>query len=172
MPGEARCAGPPHPQYFITKPEPRGNRKGGRVVRGVHRGPGLLACRTGYAGSGDRSVVPARIPQHAREMVNILLAGRVNDVRGWTGPLRGEPDLLAGGLGLSVVEAAGCAAGPGGQRFRDCSQTHAAGGGDGHRPGPTVLRICPGGAGVRRRNRRDLTFPYCAPGVPQCQPKR
>ena len=36
--------------------------------------------------------------------------------------MRGESDLPAGGLDLSFIEAAGCAAGPGGQRFRECSQ--------------------------------------------------
>ena len=36
------------------------------------------------------------------------LTGRVNDVRGGTGPLQGESDLLAGGLDLFIVEVAGC----------------------------------------------------------------
>ena len=50
--------------------------------------------------------------------------------------MQSEPDLLAGGLDLSIVEVAGCAAEPGGRRFRDCSQTPEVGGGDGHRPPP------------------------------------
>ena len=118
-----------------------------------------------YAGSADRSVFPARIPEHAWERVNTLLAARVNDVRGWTGPFRGEPDLLAGGLDLSTLEVAGCAARPAGQRFSDCSPTPAVGGGDGHLParrdrlgdmplrrtmppskraGPSLPVLCPG----------------------------
>ena len=90
---------------------------------GGAQGPGLLGCWTGaFPGSAaDRSVFPVRIPQHAWERVNTLIAGHVNDVRGWTVPLPGESDLLAGGPDLCIVEAAGCAAAPGGQRFRDCS---------------------------------------------------
>ena len=50
--------------------------------------------------------------------------------------LQVEPDLLAGGWNLPSGEAAGYLVEPGGQRFRDCSETPVVGG-DGHRP--TVL---------------------------------
>ena len=46
----------------------------------------------------------------------------------------GEPDVLAGGLDLFIVEATGYAADPGGQCFRACSQSPVVGSGDGHRP--------------------------------------
>ena len=63
---------------------------------------------------------------------------------------------------LSTLEVARCVVEPGGQRFPDCSDPSAA----------STLEICPGGGIVRRRNRRDLPFPYCAPGVLRYQPKR
>ena len=117
------------------------------------QGTGIAGLRVSCpspGGAADRSVFPARISQQAWERVNTLPAGRVNDVRGWTGPLRGEPDLLAGGLDLSTLEAAGCAAGPAGQRFPDCSDP----------PAMPTLGICPGDGIVRRRNQPDLQFPY------------
>ena len=73
---------------------------------------------------------------------------------------RGESDLPAGGQDLFIVEVAGYAAGPGGQRFRDCSETPVVVGGDGHRRRATL----PNGV-VRRRNKRDLPFLYCALGI-------
>ena len=93
-------------------------------------------------GSADRGVFPARTHQHAWERVNILPSGRVNDVHGWPVPLQGESDLPAGGPDLSTLEAAVCVAGPGGQRFPDCSDP----------PAMPTLEICPGDASVRRRN--------------------
>ena len=57
---------------------------------------------------------------------------------------------LADGMDLFIIEAAGCAPEPGGQRFRDCSQTPEVGGGI-----------------VRCRNKRDLPLLYCALGVPR-----
>ena len=56
----------------------------------------------------------------------------------------------------AIAEATGCLVEPGGQRFRDCSQT----------PSPPSLGICPGGSIVRRRHRQDFPLPYCALGIP------
>ena len=54
------------------------------------------------------------------------------------------------------------------QRFRDCSQTpKSAEVMVNAQPGATVSGICPGGGIVRRRNKRDLPFLYCALGVPR-----
>ena len=77
--------------------------------------------------------------------------------------MQGESNLLAGGLDLFIVEVAGCTAEPGGQRFRDCSQTPAVGGGDGHRP-----------ARQRRppSKQAGLSPPVLCPGHPSNQPKR
>ena len=108
-------------------------------------------------GSADRSVFPARTPQHAWERVNTLLAARADPSRGGTVPLQGESCLLAGGLDLSTLEAAGCVVGPGGQRFPDCSDP----------PATPTLEICPRSGIVRRRNQRDLPFTYCALVVPR-----
>ena len=48
----------------------------------------------------------------------------VNDVREETVlHFQGESHLMAAGLDLSVIEAAGYVAEPGGRRFRDCSLT-------------------------------------------------
>ena len=82
--------------------------------------------------------------------------------------MQSEPDLLAGGLDLSIVEAAGCAAEPGGRRFRDCSQIpKSAEVMVNAQPGATVSGICPGGGIVRRRNERGPPFLYCALGIPR-----
>ena len=86
--------------------------------------------------------------------------------------LQDEPGLLAGGWVLPLGEAAGCVVGPGGQRFRDCSESPVGGGGDGHRPAPPSLGICPCCAGIiRRRSKRG--FPFLQyPVRPLNQPKR
>ena len=81
------------------------------------KGTGIAGLRDNCPSPGSaagRSVFPVRIPQHAWERVNTLPAGRVNDERVGTGPLQGESDLPAGGLDDGEVQAAGCAAGPGG----------------------------------------------------------
>ena len=44
-----------------------------------------------------------------------------------------EPDLLAGGLDLPLGECCWIVVEPGGQRFRDCSESPVGSGGDGHR---------------------------------------
>ena len=145
------------------------------LVRGTAQGTGIAGLRASCpspGGAAGRSVFPVRIPQQAWERVNTLPASRVNDVHGGTVPLRSESDLLAGGLDLCIIEAAGCAAGPGGQRFPDCSQPPAAGGG-GHRP---ARRYCPGDM-PRRRHRPPSkqagpSLPVMCPGRPSNQPKR
>ena len=138
---------------------------------------GLLDSCPSPGSAAGRSVFPVRIPQHAGERVNTLLAGRVNDVRGGTVPLQSEPDLLAGGLDLSIrprhrlpTSRSGCAAEPGGRRFRDCSQTPEVGGGDGQRP----ARRHRLGDMPRRRHRPpskragpSLPVLYCALGIPR-----
>ena len=50
---------------------------------------GLAGQLLSLGGADDRSVFPARIPQHAWEKGNTLLAGRANDLCGETVPLAG-----------------------------------------------------------------------------------
>ena len=67
--------------------------KVGELLGGGSQGPGSLGCWHSYPSPGSvsgRGVFPLRTPQHAWGRVTTLLAGRVNNVRGGTGPVLGE----------------------------------------------------------------------------------
>ncbi len=60
---------------------------------GGFTGAGIAGLLHSYSSPGSvsgRGVFPLRTPQHAWGRVNTRLAGRVNNVRGGTGPVLGE----------------------------------------------------------------------------------
>ena len=79
-----------------------------------------------------------------------------------------EPDLLAGGLDLSIVGSLDAQPNPaGGVSVTAPKPPKSAEVMVNAQPGATALGICPGGGIVRRRNERDPPFLCCAPGVPR-----